>query len=244
MMVSKDIKGVLLGVLISILGLFVALGLSYVEIAQKEAYSQSREAGLSSQISLLKQENGALKTKLETGEDLIKKYELLDRLISMSQLEDSKIKRAFEISEGTPLDFKTALILVTYAEKYKVQPSLILSVIQKESNFNGQLVGTSRDRGFMQIIPSTEKWLVETYGKELGLKYDPSQIFTPEYNLGLGIRYISELLISHTDPHRALSEYNRGEGRLASYYAANSTYQTGYSKTIVKQEKKYIQYNK
>jgi len=175
---------------------------------------------------------------------LYEKYEMLDQLLSISQLDNSKLERALAIAADTPLNFKESLILLTYAEKFNVQPSLILALIKKESNFNGELVGSHRDRGFMQIIPSTEKWLANSFGKELGLQYDPSLIFTPEYNLGLGIRYIAELLGEHPDPHRALSEYNRGASKLAAYYAVNKTYETGYSKLIVSQEKQFEQYNK
>jgi soluble lytic murein transglycosylase-like protein len=243
-MKREDVKLLIMGVFLSVLVLFLALGMSYVEIGNQSIAMQMDRVQMKSKISLLQQENKVLSAEVEGGKKLYEKYEMLDQLISLSQLDNSKIERALEIAADTPLNFKESLILLSYAEKFNVQPSLILAVIKKESNFNGTLVGTHRDRGFMQIIPSTEKWLASVFGKELGLQYDPNLIFTPEYNLGLGIRYIADLLGEHSDPHRALSEYNRGAGKLAAYYAINKTYETGYSKLVVSQEKQFEQYNK
>lgn len=243
-MEREDAKSLLLGVFLSVLVLFLALGMSYVEIGNQTKEMQVNYSRMENQITLLKQENKSLSAKVAGDKQLYEKYEMLDQLISISQLDNSKLERALAIAADTPLNFKESLILLTYAEKFNVQPSLILALIKKESNFNGELVGTHRDRGFMQIIPSTEKWLANSFGKELGLQYDPSLIFTPEYNLGLGIRYIAELLGENKDPHRALSEYNRGASKLAAYYAVNKTYETGYSKLIVSQEKQFEQYNK
>jgi len=243
-MKQVDVKPVVFGVLLSVLVLFLALGFSYVEIEKQAKELTLESTKMKNEIVSLKREKNDLETKLVSDEPQADTYEGLEKLITFSWIDSSKIERALQISKDTPLDFKEALILLGYAEKYDVQPSLILSLIKKESNFDGDLVGTSRDRGFMQIIPSTEKWLAATFGKELGIEYDPTQIFTPEYNLGLGIRYIAQLLSEHEDPHRALSEYNRGASKLASYYATNKTYQTGYSRMIVSQEKNFVQYNK
>lgn len=87
--------------------------------------------------------------------------------------------RVDEIVRLTPLNNYTAGLVIEYADLYNIRPSLILGVMDLESSFNQYLVGTSDDRGYMQIIPGTEKWLVKTYGKELGITYDPSRILKP-----------------------------------------------------------------
>lgn len=228
---------------LSVLILFFALGTSYMDIEKKSEQNRIASEGLTKTISTLVEENSQLREELKANRPEDTADNLINELIKISFLDHSKIERAIEISRDTPLDFKSAMVLIDYSETYGVEPSLVLAIIKKESNFNGQLVGTHKDRGFMQIIPSTEKWLAATYGGELGLPYNPDLIFTPEYNLGLGIRYISLLLSEYKDPHRALSEYNRGYQKLAEYYAANKTYQTSYSRTIVAQAKQFEQYN-
>lgn len=157
----------------------------------------------------------------------------------------SVVDRAKEIANGTPLDYESALILVNYADKYDLNPSLILSVIEVESNFNQWEVGSSRDRGYMQIIPATEKWLASDFGKELGLKYNPDRIFDPEYNIGLAAAYLNLLQTNYGDDYnRILSEYNRGPGNLKKYYQKNGTYSTSYSRKVLSAEKDYLAFNK
>jgi hypothetical protein len=151
-----------------------------------------------------------------------------------------QIQRAQEIYTHTPLDIETSLYLIYYCDLYSVDPALVLSIIEVESNFDERAVGTSRDRGLMQIIPSTERWLVKDYGEELGFDYNPDQIFEPEYHLGLAIRYIAHLKERYgANIHRALSEYNRGPKHLNAYYETHNTYQTSYSRSILSRVKKY-----
>lgn len=151
-----------------------------------------------------------------------------------------QIKEAYHIYQNTPLAFESALYLTYYCEVYGVDSALVLSIIEVESRFDQHAVGKSRDRGYMQIIPSTERWLANTFGEELGLTYDPQQIFDPEYNLGLAIRYIAELEKKYGDnAHRVLSEYNRGTSKLATYYQTHRTYQTSYSRSILSRVHKY-----
>lgn len=185
--------------------------------------------------------DGELKSK-DALIDQVSKYK--DYLNVDSDLNDY-LDQAKEISDGTPLDFNTSMILLSYAKKYNLKPSLILSMIDHESNFNQWEVGKAEDRGYMQIIPSTEKWLAEDYGNKIGIEYDPDKIFDPDYNIGLAAVYLNVLKKAYgSDYNRILSEYNRGPYGLAKYYNKNKTYETSYSKIILKNEKKYLAYNK
>lgn len=105
-------------------------------------------------------------------------------------------------------------------------------------------MGQDQDRGYMQIIPGTEKWLATAYGEELGLEYDPSRIFEADYNLALGIKYLDELISGYgTNYDRILSEYNRGPSNLAKYYSANQTYSTSYSRKVLSKVPIYVSLN-
>ena len=182
--------------------------------------------------------------ELEAMEAIKEKVKFIEEYIDLDGEEVNLLKKAKNISDETPLDFKSSVVLVSYADRYDLKPSLLLSMIELESNFNQWEVGTSQDRGLMQIIPSTEKWLAEDFGSQIGVKYDPSRIFEPDYNIGLAATYLNVIQKSHgNDYNKILSEYNRGPYGLARYYEKNKTYVTDYSRIILSKEKKYLSYN-
>ncbi|MCT4633816.1 MAG: transglycosylase SLT domain-containing protein [Firmicutes bacterium] len=157
---------------------------------------------------------------------------------------DSDEMKALEIAETTPLDVETARIIVDYSNQFEINTSLILAIIDLESNFKQYEVGGAKDRGYMQIIPGTEKWLANEYGHKIGIEYDPERIFDAEYNIGLGVIYIDLLQNAYGNNYsRILSEYNRGPYSLKKYYEKNKTYSTKYSKVVLSREKKYLALN-
>ncbi len=168
----------------------------------------------------------------------------LDRM-SVKICEEQELQNVKEIANKTPLDYKTAIIVDYYADKFDLDISLVLGVIDLESQFNQYEVGSAQDRGYMQIIPSTEKWLFNEYGELLKFNYDPQRIFEPEYNIGLGCLYLYQLKTRHgSNIHRILSEYNRGPYNLKKYYDKHGTYVTKYSKTAKERASKYKEFNK
>lgn len=175
---------------------------------------------------------------------IVEEFEKLSKYIDLDAFETTQLEKVKSITEQTPLDYESALSLVKYADRFDIPYSLILSIIDLESNFQNDIVGADQDRGYMQIIPGTEKWLASTFGEELGLEYDPSRIFEPEYNLALGIKYLDLLMDNYGNNYeRILSEYNRGPTNLAKYYEAYQTYSTSYSRTVLSREKKYVALN-
>ena len=153
---------------------------------------------------------------------------------------EQHIDKVLRITETTPLDAVAASIIVSYTEKLNVPLSLMLSIIDIESNFGQYEVGSSRDRGYCQIVPSAEKWLTKNHGHLVGIQYDPARIFEPEYNLALGTLYIHLLNKAYkNDSHRVLSEYNRGPYNLKKYYNTYKTYESDYSRKVLDNEKKY-----
>lgn len=153
-------------------------------------------------------------------------------------------EQAIAITELTPLDIDTAKIVLKYANEYDLNPSLILGMMDLESSFSQYLVGTSQDRGYMQIIPGTEKWLATAYGEELGLKYDTNQIFEPEYNIALSVKYLDVLRQEFgLNYAKILTAYNRGTGGLNKWFRENNTYETAYSRVVMKRERKYLSIN-
>src|SRR6056297_411129 len=152
----------------------------------------------------------------------------------------AKMEKAAKIMDKTPLTEEAALSIVEYSEEFEIRTSLLLAMMELESDFKKYEVGTHEDRGYMQIIPGTEKWLAEEYGDTIGLEYNPERIFEEEYNIGLSALYISILHNAYGDNfNRILSEYNRGPYNLRDYYKKHGTYSTSYSNKILSLEKKY-----
>ncbi len=195
---------------------------------------------LSKEMTALEDENLIIRRVLSDEKEVADSY----RLLVGDYQGDDLVAKAKEIKDDTPLDFETAYIVAKYANEFNLNVSLILSVMELESNFSQYEVGADDDRGYMQIIPSTEKWLAEEFGEKIGLSYDPDRIFEPEYNIGLASVYIDLLQNAYgNDYDRILSEYNRGPYNLRKYFEENNTYETTYSRVILTKEQKYLALN-
>lgn len=211
------------------------------ELEQKEEKVNVIEDDLETKISILSKTVNSLEEKKNQAEEKLDKL-LTDLKIENLEYED--IKKIGDISENTPLDLETSAVLVNVANKYDLKPSLILSIMELESNFDQFTVGRDQDRGYMQIIPSTEKWLAKEFAEKHNLTYNPEKIFEPDYNIELAATYLRLLKDSYgNDYNRILSEYNRGPYNLARYYEEHKTYSTSYSRVILNQEKKYLAFN-
>ena len=157
-----------------------------------------------------------------------------------SQKEDTEVIKKEKIIEMTSLSEMAAAQILTYSKKTEVPISMILAVMEQESGFDKDAQGKDADRGLMQIIPGTEKWLCDKYGKEFNITYDPNQIFHEEYNIALGTIYLWHLKRAYPeDIHRIFTEYNRGYYKARDLYIEKKNYETKYSQGIIDRMEKY-----
>ncbi len=99
------------------------------------------------------------------------------------------------------------------AEKYKLSPLVLLSVIHQESRFGTQAMSTAGARGLMQLMPAT----AEQIASETGFLTDfsASDLNVPYYNLELGANYLArQLYVFDGNPYHALAAYNAGPGSV------------------------------
>ncbi len=99
-----------------------------------------------------------------------------------------------------------------YCDEYDVERSTVFSVIWTESKFRPAAVSGAGARGLMQLMPSTAKWLSE----EIGCEYDEDKLFEPDYNIRLGVYYISYLQKKFSGDY-VFAAYNAGEGNVEKW---------------------------
>ena len=98
-----------------------------------------------------------------------------------------------------------AKMVDTAAKANNVDPLLVHSVIQVESNYNPYAVSSSGARGLMQLMPGT--------AKELGVLNS----FDPQQNIEAGVKYLKYLKDLYQDDRLALAAYNAGPGAVQKY---------------------------
>ena len=92
------------------------------------------------------------------------------------------------------------------AKKYEVDPLLVHSVIQVESNYNPYAVSPKGAQGLMQLMPGTAR------------RFGVSNSFDPREHIEGGVRYLKYLSdLFPQDPRLALAAYNAGEGAVWKY---------------------------
>lgn len=104
-----------------------------------------------------------------------------------------------------PASPEIAAIVDEAAKRNDVDPLLVHSVIQVESNFNPYAVSRSGARGLMQLMPGT--------AHDLGV----TNTFDPRQNIEAGVKYLKYLKDLYQDERLALAAYNAGPGAVQKY---------------------------
>jgi hypothetical protein len=91
------------------------------------------------------------------------------------------------------------------AKNFDVNPLLVDSVIQVESNYNPFAVSPKGAQGLMQLMPGT--------AQRFGVK----DSFDPKQNIEAGVRYLKFLQDTFRDDRLAIAAYNAGEKAVAKY---------------------------
>jgi soluble lytic murein transglycosylase-like protein len=88
---------------------------------------------------------------------------------------------------------------------YKVDPLLVHSVIQVESNYNPLAVSPKGAQGIMQLIPSTAR------------RFGVRDTFDVKQNIKGGVMYLKYLQTLFSDTRHVLAAYNAGEEAVIKF---------------------------
>jgi soluble lytic murein transglycosylase len=80
--------------------------------------------------------------------------------------------------------------IILESEKYKFDPIFLMAVIENESSFNPEAIGTSGEIGLMQLTPQTAKWITEKYDFPW---HGPKSLKDPVTNIKIGAAYLAYL---------------------------------------------------
>jgi len=100
-----------------------------------------------------------------------------------------------------------------YTTEFGVDKALVYAVIKKESGFNPMTVSNAGAVGLMQMLPETAEWFADT----IGVSYSYNSLFSPDYNIMLGVRYLKYLFNKFGEITLVLCAYNAGEGITAKW---------------------------
>src|SRR5579871_1825236 len=91
------------------------------------------------------------------------------------------------------------------SKNLEVNPMLVDSVIQVESNYNPYAVSPKGAQGLMQLMPATAR------------RFGVTNSFDARQNIEAGVKYLKLLRETFKDDRLAIAAYNAGEGAVSKY---------------------------
>jgi membrane-bound lytic murein transglycosylase C len=169
----------------------------------------------------LKENSTVTQTALKTGEPV---YVLSGKLPS-----DIYLRKANELKPAVR----------KYADQYKIQPSLIFSVIQTESAFNPMAQSHIPAYGLMQIVPASAGKDVMQFLTGSSAIMTPSYLFNTDNNIKAGTvylhilnyRYLKEVNHPVSRLYCVIAAYNTGSGNVAYAFNGSAAGKNKYSVT-------------
>jgi soluble lytic murein transglycosylase-like protein len=116
-----------------------------------------------------------------------------------------KLVRTVAVSAPRPPKREITEMVDKTARKHDVDPLLVHSVIQVESDYDPHAVSPKGAQGLMQLMPSTARMM------------GVADSFDPEQNIEGGVRYLKYLQGVYKDDRLALAAYNAGPAAVDKY---------------------------
>lgn len=101
-----------------------------------------------------------------------------------------------------PLDIETQEFTYNLCTAYNIDWTLVMAIMQTESNFKSDTISKTNDYGLMQINKVNHQWLTE----KLGI----TDYLDKTQNIRAGVFVLRKLFEEYTDPKLVLMAYNMG----------------------------------
>lgn len=122
-------------------------------------------------------------------------------------------------------------LIKRYAERYAIEPALMLAIMHSESSFNPMARSHIPAFGLMQIVPGSAGRDVAqvVYGEDR--IFSPSYLYNPDNNVRAGAvyldilnrRYLREIEHPESRLYAVIAAYNTGAGNVARTFTGGST---------------------
>ena len=117
--------------------------------------------------------------------------------------------------------------------RHKIDFTLIMAMIQVESNFNPDVISATDDYGLMQINKMNHKRLAEKFGI--------TDFCDPYANILAGTSIVKDLFNKYQTPEKVLMAYNMGEAGAAKLWQ-QGIFEINYSKKVLAKQQEFEQY--
>jgi soluble lytic murein transglycosylase-like protein len=138
--------------------------------------------------------------------------------------------------------WRVSEVILEESSKRKIDPLLVLALIQVESGFQSTTVSPMGARGLMQIMPDTGRSLTHTVGHEYGLRlaaFKPESLDDPLLNIRLGVYYLHDLKKQFQGTSLALSAYNFGPAEIQNRLENNIEFPSEFAALVLDAYQRY-----
>ena len=140
--------------------------------------------------------------------------------------------------------WRVAEVILEESVKRRLDPMMVVAVIQVESGFQNNTVSPMGARGLMQIMPDTGKFLTETLSREYGFHpaaFRPESLDDPLFNIRLGVYYLHDLTKQFQNLNLALTAYNAGPAEIQNRLEKNLELSDQYASAVLDAYQSYQQ---
>lgn len=130
----------------------------------------------------------------------------------------------FVVMKTVPMNVELQKHVYNEAQKYGIDWTLLMAVIQKESRFDEHAVSGGGDYGLMQINQINHA--------QLSVEVGVHDFLDPYENVKAGAYMLAQLLSKYQDPHMALMAYNMGEAGASEWWE-QGIYTSAYSREVI-----------
>ena len=138
--------------------------------------------------------------------------------------------------------WQIAEVIQDESAKRKIDPLLVLALIQVESGFRYGTVSPMGARGLMQIMPDTGRSLTRAVGHEYGVRpaaFTPESLDDPLFNIRLGVYYLHDLQKQFQNISLALSAYHLGPVEIQNRLDNNVEYPFDFAALVLDAYRRY-----